>query len=335
MGIVVDKIFKAFVVEEKDDSVISHIKDWSMDQLSEGDTIVEVDYSAINYKDALATIKNGGVIRSYPMIPGIDFSGTIIETTHDGLSVGDKVVVTGQGTGVSHTGGFSEIARIPGEWVQPLPKGMDLKVAAFVGTAGITAAQAIHRLESVGLSKDKNASILVTGATGGVGSMAINLLRAQGFTNITALSRKQSTDYLESLGVKQVISMDKLMENTKPLQKQAFDYVIDTIGGKTLEAILPKISYGGGISLCGNASGIGFSTTVLPFILRGITMFGIDSVQLSSKEKEKLWEMINESLTTEMIEKTISKEISLEDINETTKELLEGTHSGRTIVKVK
>lgn len=330
-----DKIFKALIVDEQDDSVFSSVKEWSVDRLSEGDTLVEVNYSAINYKDALATIKNGGVIRSYPMIPGIDFSGTIIETTHDGLKVGDKVVVTGQGTGVSHTGGFSEIARVPGEWIQVVPQEMDLKVAAFVGTAGITAAQAIHRLESIGLNDDKEASILITGATGGVGSMAINLLKAHGFTNITALSRKNSTDYLETLGVQHIISTDEMLENTRPLQKQEFDYVIDTIGGATLEAILPKISYGGGIALCGNASGIKFNTTVLPFILRGITMFGIDSVQLTSDEKKELWQTINQSITKEMVDSTISNDVSLEGILSVTKQLLEGTHSGRTIVSIK
>ncbi|UNM89789.1 YhdH/YhfP family quinone oxidoreductase [Vagococcus sp. CY52-2] len=330
-----DKTFKALIVSEKDDSIISSIEDWSVDRLSEGDTLVEVEYSAINYKDALATIKNGGVIRSYPMIPGIDFSGTIIETTHEGLSVGDRVVVTGQGTGVSHTGGFSEIARIPGEWIQVVPQDLDLKVAAFVGTAGITAAQAIHRLESVGLGENKESSILITGATGGVGSMAINLLKAKGFNNITALTRKKSTDYLDSLGVQHIISTEEILENTRPLQKQLFDYVIDTIGGATLEAILPKISYGGGISLCGNASGIKFSTTVLPFILRGVTMFGIDSVQLTTEEKSALWDTIKDSITKEMIDATIANEISLEDIVPVTKQLLEGTHSGRTIVKIK
>lgn len=330
-----DKTFKALIVSEKDDSIISSIEDWSVDRLSEGDTLVEVEYSAINYKDALATIKNGGVIRSYPMIPGIDFSGTIIETTHEGLSVGDRVVVTGQGTGVSHTGGFSEIARIPGEWIQVVPQDLDLKVAAFVGTAGITAAQAIHRLESVGLGENKESSILITGATGGVGSMAINLLKAKGFNNITALTRKKSTDYLDSLGVQHIISTEEMLENTRPLQKQLFDYVIDTIGGATLEAILPKISYGGGISLCGNASGIKFSTTVLPFILRGVTMFGIDSVQLTTEEKSALWDTIKDSITKEMIDATIANEISLEDIVPVTKQLLEGTHSGRTIVKIK
>lgn len=331
----VDKMFKALVVDEKDDSVTATVENCSIDSLSEGDTVIEITYSAINYKDALATIKNGGVIRSYPMIPGIDLSGTIIETTHDGLSVGDRVVVTGQGTGVSHTGGFSEIARVPGEWVQVIPNSLNLKVAAFVGTAGITAAQAIHRLNSIGLGHNKEAKILITGATGGVGSMAINLLHAQGFKHITALTRKKPTAYLEKLGVTNFISHDDLVENTRPLQKQAFDYVIDTIGGDTLESILPKISYGGGIALCGNASGIKFSTTVLPFILRGITMFGIDSVQLSSEDKSALWATINNNLSKEMVESTISNEVSLDGITSVTEQLLEGTHSGRTIVKVK
>lgn len=331
-----EKKFNALVVTEADGVVSAAVAPYSLDQLSDGDTVIEVSYSAVNYKDALATIKNGGVIRNYPMIPGIDFAGTILETTHEGLSVGDRVVVTGNGTGVSHTGGFSEIARVPGEWVQVLPSNVEFKTAALVGTAGITAARAIHMLEKIGLGEDKSASILITGASGGVGSMAINLLNRLGFTNITAMTRKGASDYLETLGVAQVLPLSYLEdEKIRPLQKQEFDYVIDTIGGETVASILPKVSYDGGVALCGNASGFGFSTTVLPFILRGITVFGIDSVQLAHGVKSDLWERVGSLLDDEMISKTITNEASLDMLVDTTQSLLEGTHVGRTVVKLK
>lgn len=326
--------FKALVVEEVNEEIKASVKPWQLADLSDGETIIRTNYSGVNYKDALATIKNGGVIRSYPMIPGIDAIGEVVETTATHLKVGDTVVITGKGLGVSHTGGFSEIVRVPNDWPILLPKTVTPKEAAIIGTAGVTAIESINELERNGLS-DKEARILVTGATGGVGSIGIAMLKSLGYKNITALSRKKNEEFLLSLGATRVISLDEFMpEKIKPLQKQEYDFVLDTVGGDIVSAILPQINYGGAITLCGNASGIKLSTTVLPFILRGIKLLGVDSVQLPNERKEAIWSRVGEELDKSLLEKIGAVEVSLDDINEVVSSILEGTHSGRTLIKL-
>ena len=268
------------------------------------------------------------------MIPGVDAVGEIIETTAPNFKKGDKVVITGNGLGVSHTGGFSEVIRVPNEWVIALPETVSEKEAATIGTAGITAIESINELEKNGLS-DKTARILVTGATGGVGSVAIAMLKSLGYENITALSRKKNEEYLLDLGASKVISLDEFMpEKVKPLAKQEYDFVLDTIGGETLSAILPQISYGGAITLCGNASGIKLSTTVLPFILRGVNMLVIDSVQLPNDKKIAIWERIGKELDKDLLSKIGAVEEPLDNIETIVGKLLDGTHSGRTLIKL-
>ena len=326
--------FKALVVEEVNEEIKASVKMWQLADLSDGETIIRTNYSGVNYKDALATIKNGGVIRSYPMIPGIDAIGEVVETTATHLKVGDTVVITGKGLGVSHTGGFSEIVRVPNDWPILLPKTVTPKEAAIIGTAGVTAIESINELERNGLS-DKEARILVTGATGGVGSIGIAMLKSLGYKNITALSRKKNEEFLLSLGATKVISLDEFMpEKIKSLQKQEYDFVLDTVGGDIVSAILPQINYGGAITLCGNASGIKLSTTVLPFILRGIKILGVDSVQLPNERKEAIWNRVGEELDKNLLEKIGAVEVSLDDINEVVSSILEGTHSGRTLIKL-
>ena len=326
--------FKALVVEEVNEEIKASVKMWQLADLSDGETIIRTNYSGVNYKDALATVKNGGVIRSYPMIPGIDAIGEVVETTATHLKVGDTVVITGKGLGVSHTGGFSEIVRVPNDWPILLPKTVTPKEAAIIGTAGVTAIESINELERNGLS-DKEARILVTGATGGVGSIGIAMLKSLGYKNITALSRKKNEEFLLSLGAKKVISLDEFMpEKIKPLQKQEYDFVLDTVGGDVVSAILPQINYGGAITLCGNASGIKLSTTVLPFILRGIKLLGVDSVQLPNERKEAIWNRVGEELDKSLLEKIGAVEVSLDDINEVVSSILEATHSGRTLIKL-
>lgn len=329
----INQAFRALVVEEVEGKVEATLKECTLPDLGEGGTIIKASYSGVNYKDALGTIKNGGVIRSYPMIPGIDVIGEVIETTDLILKKGDRVVVTGNGLGVSHTGGFSEIVRVPNEWVVKLPETVSDREAATIGTAGITALQVISQLEKIGMA-DKSARILVTGATGGVGSIAIAMLKSLGYETITALSRKKNENYLKSIGATEVIGLEEFMpEKIKPLQRQEYDYVIDTIGGKSVAAILPQINYGGGIALCGNASGISFSTTVLPFILRGITMVGIDSVQLSNEVKRTIWNRIGSELDESLLSQIGHVEEPLDNIEQVVASLLEGSHSGRTLIK--
>lgn len=303
----------------------------TLDELPAGDVLVRVDYSDVNYKDALAAKENGGVIRAYPMTPGIDLAGEVVDSQSADFAPGDQVLVTGYGLGVSHPGGYSQFQRVPAEWLVKRSAGFSAKDSMTYGTAGFTAALAVQELEQLHLAKD--AAILVTGASGGVGSVSIALLKKLGYTNIVALSRKNDAQWLLDLGAAKIISPDDVVpEKVKPLAKQTFAAVIDTVGGPLLAAVLPQIAYGGGAFLCGNAGGIKIETTVLPFILRGIRVIGIDSVNVSHEIRSALWEKLAGEWN--VIDQLYTKAITLEDLPETLAALLAGTHQGRTIVEV-
>lgn len=303
----------------------------TLDELPAGDVLVRVDYSDVNYKDALAAKENGGVIRTYPMTPGIDLAGEVVDSQSADFAPGDQVLVTGYGLGVSHPGGYSQFQRVPAEWLVKRSAGFSAKDSMTYGTAGFTAALAVQELEQLHLAKD--AAILVTGASGGVGSVSIALLKKLGYTNIVALSRKNDAQWLLDLGAAKIISPDDVVpEKVKPLAKQTFAAVIDTVGGPLLAAVLPQIAYGGGAFLCGNAGGIKIDTTVLPFILRGIRVIGIDSVNVSHEIRTALWEKLAGEWN--VIDQLYTKAITLEDLPETLAALLAGTHQGRTIVEV-
>ncbi|MEH7204400.1 YhdH/YhfP family quinone oxidoreductase, partial [Bacillus safensis] len=276
--------------------------------------------------------KNGGVIRNYPMIPGIDLSGTIVHTTDHRFVEGQQVIVTGFAMGMSHTGGFSEYARVPANWIVPLPNNLTLKEAMIFGTAGFTAALSIMALQENGLSTKNQPNILVTGSTGGVGSIAIQLLSKIGYNNIFALVRKDNqVDIAKSLGAADVILANELGELKKPLNKQKFDFVLDTVGGDVASVIIPQISYGGSMSMCGNAGGIKLTTTVLPFILRGINLLGIDSVNVPINKRKVIWnEIANE---WNISQTTLVNEITLDTLPEKIEAIKNGQHLGRTIIK--
>lgn len=303
----------------------------TLDELPAGDVLVRVDYSDVNYKDALTAKENGGVIRTYPMTPGIDLAGEVVDSQSADFAPGDQVLVTGYGLGVSHPGGYSQFQRVPAEWLVKRSAGFSAKDSMTYGTAGFTAALAVQELEQLHLAKD--AAILVTGASGGVGSVSIALLKKLGYTNIVALSRKNDAQWLLDLGAAKIVSPDDVVpEKVKPLAKQTFAAVIDTVGGPLLAAVLPQIAYGGGAFLCGNAGGIKIETTVLPFILRGIRVIGIDSVNVSHEIRSALWEKLAGEWN--VIDQLYTKAITLEDLPETLAALLAGTHQGRTIVEV-
>ncbi len=324
--------FKAIVVKEQQDQVIYGLEDVHMDALSEGEVLIKVAYSSINYKDMLAVQKNAGVIRNYPMIPGIDLSGTVVSSTDSRYTEGQKVLVTGFGTGVSHTGGFAEYARIPGDWIVPLPNNLTLKDAMVFGTAGFTASLSIIALEKKGLDVNNDARILVTGSTGGVGSVALQILSKIGYKNIAALVRKDyQVEVAKSLGATEIVFAHELGELNKPLNKQNFDFVLDTVGGDIASVLIPQISYGGSMSMCGNAGGIKILSTVLPFILRGISLLGIDSVNVPIEDRPAVWEKIANDWN--ISQTTLINEISLEEVPQTIEAIKNGQHVGRTIVK--
>lgn len=313
-----------------DETLHTEIENFTKPEIKENEVLVKVNYSGINYKDALATRPNTGVLREYPMTPGIDLAGTIIESKDKKFQSGDEVLVTGFGLGVKHDGGLSDVQVVPAAWVVHLPEGLSAKQAMIFGTAGFTAALAVDALQAHGLNAESR--VLVTGATGGVGGVALHFLKQIGCKEITALSRKEDQkDYLQQLGATAVLSPTELFpEKARPLNKQLFDFVIDTVGGDTLAQVLPFINYGGSAALCGNAGGIKLSTTVLPFILRGVNLLGIDSVEASMEQRQKLWKkMANEWALSDHFQ---VQQIELEQVLETANALLEGKHVGRTIV---
>lgn len=313
-----------------DETLHTEIENFTKPEIKENEVLVKVNYSGINYKDALATRPNTGVLREYPMTPGIDLAGTIIESKDKKFQSGDEVLVTGFGLGVKHDGGLSDVQVVPAAWVVHLPESLSAKQAMIFGTAGFTAALAVDALQIHGLNAESR--VLVTGATGGVGGVALHFLKQIGCKEITALSRKEDQkDYLQQLGATAVLSPTELFpEKARPLNKQLFDFVIDTVGGDTLAQVLPFINYGGSAALCGNAGGIKLSTTVLPFILRGVNLLGIDSVEASMEQRQKLWKkMANEWALSDHFQ---VQQIELEQVLETANALLEGKHVGRTIV---
>lgn len=298
--------------------------------LQEDHVEIRVDYSDINYKDALAATKNGGVIRNYPMTPGIDLAGEIVTSKSTDFPVGEKVLVTGYGLGVSHAGGYSQYQQVPISWLIKLPQPLTTRHAMTYGTAGFTAALAILALEEKNYSKEQ--PIYVTGASGGVGSIAIALLKRLGYENIVAVSRKKA-EWLTALGATEVIAPSELIpEKIKPLDRQNVTAVIDTVGGDLLSALLPQLVYNGSAFLCGNAAGIKFETTVLPFILRGIQVVGIDSVAVDHETRLTVWDFL--ATHRELLDELKIQEVLLTDLDETIDSLLAGQHEGRTIVKM-
>ncbi|KAF1300791.1 MULTISPECIES: acrylyl-CoA reductase family protein [Enterococcus] len=325
------KKYTALVVTDQPNFQTS-IQSQTFSELLENQVLVKIAYSDINFKDALATQQKGGVIRSYPMIPGIDLAGEVVESKHQNFASGDKVVVTGYGLGVSHPGGFSDYQQVPGDWLVSLPKELSEKQAMQFGTAGFTAGLAVAALEAGGVKKEE--PIFVTGASGGVGSCAIAMLKKLGYQQIIAVSRKEEAqDWLKELGASDIVPPESLIpEKIRPLAKQQLSGLIDTVGGELLTALLPQLSYGGTAALCGNAAGIGLETTVLPFILRGIRIIGIDSVNVPMPARKKLWQRLATDLN--VADQIKTNEITLVEAPATIQSLLAGTHQGRTIIKM-
>ncbi|MGO3728798.1 MAG: YhdH/YhfP family quinone oxidoreductase [Enterococcus viikkiensis] len=313
-----------------DETVHTEIETFEKPEISEGEVLIAVRYSSINYKDALATKANTGVLRDYPMTPGIDLAGKILTSNDPNFQLGDSVLITGYGLGVKQDGGLSQLQVVPAAWCVKIPAGLDEKQVMTFGTAGFTAALAVDALQMHGLTSDSR--VLVTGATGGVGSFAIHFLKQIGCKEIIALSRKEDQkDYLTKLGATSVVSPTELFpEKNRPLNKQLTDFVVDTVGGDTLAKVLPFVNYGGSLALCGNAGGIKLTTTVLPFILRGVNLLGIDSVEASMNQRQQLWQKMADEWT---LPADISvQEITLEQVPAVADALLAGKHIGRTIV---
>jgi putative YhdH/YhfP family quinone oxidoreductase len=328
------KKFKAFRVDVDDNGNYKHeFVQRNIDDLPAGDVLIRVKYSSVNYKDALSAIGNKGVTRNYPHTPGIDAAGIVEHSDDDRLSQGDQVIVTGYDLGMNTDGGFSEYIRVPGDWPVKLPQGLSLKESMVYGTVGFTAALSVKKLVD-NLSRKKYNRILVTGATGGVGSTAIMLLNKLGFDVVAATGKLEKKDLLLSLGATEVIHRDQIDDTSGQLLKSAeFDGVIDTVGGNTLATALQMVNYDGVVTCCGNVRGDTFESSIYPFILRGTHLIGIYSAQCPRDLRLEIWEKLANQWKIEFNENRINR-ITFEQLIDTINDLLAGHHSGRSILKI-
>jgi acrylyl-CoA reductase (NADPH) len=323
---------RAFVAEKGDDGVSRELRTLSVDELGEGDVVVRVECSSVNYKDALATIPKGQVARISPLVPGVDLAGEVVQGA-DGFSEGDGVLVHGYDLGVAHHGGYAEYARVPSEWVVPLPEGLSPRQAMAIGTAGFTAAMSVARLERHGVSAD-GGPVLVTGATGGVGSTAVAILAARGYEVHASSGKDSAREFLGSLGAAEVLTREDIAGDGKPLGKQRWAAAVDCVGGDVLSGLFPQIRYGGAVAASGLTAGIKVETTVMPFILRSVALLGVDSVMAPMEERAELWRRLADDLRPPQLDETIAREIGLDELEGALDAILKGELSGRTIVRV-
>jgi acrylyl-CoA reductase (NADPH) len=324
-------MFRALKTSRADDRTVAvDLIQLTDDDLAPGDVTIDVEYSSLNFKDALALAGKPGVIRSYPLIPGIDLVGTVASSEDPRWEPGDAVVLNGWGIGEEHDGGLAERARVSGDWLVALPAGLDPKRAAAIGTAGFTAMLAVLALERAGVIEG---DILVTGAAGGVGSMAIALLSAAGYRVVASTGRPQEADYLRGLGASDIIDRATLSEPGKPLQSQRWAGAIDSVGGTTLANVLAQTSYGGTVASCGLAQSGELPATVMPFILRAVTLTGINSVFAPRAIREEAWRRLATDLQPRLLDEMTST-IGLADAVGRAADVLEGRVRGRLVVDV-
>ena len=323
---------QAILINKDDRGYSAQMSQIEEQQLPEGDVLIQVDYSTLNYKDSLAITGASPVVRNFPMVPGIDFAGTVEHSDHADFKAGDQVVLNGFGVGEGHWGGLAQKARVKGDWLVPLPTAFTPKQAMTIGTAGYTAMLCVMALEQQGVNPDQG-EILVTGAAGGVGSVAVSLLAKLGYNVVASSGRPEEKDYLLSLGATQVMDRNELSEKGRPLAKERWAGAIDVAGSHTLANICASMKYGGTVAACGLAQGYDLPATVMPFILRGITLAGIDSVYRPKADRIAAWNRLAEDLDLTHLD-AIMTEITLSQALETAQEQMQGLTRGRFVVNV-
>ena len=324
--------FSAVYLTSSETGVRAEMRTLAESDLPAGEVLIDVSYSTLNYKDALAITKGAPVVRQFPIVPGIDLAGTVRESTAEGGQSGDAVLVNGHGLGEQHWGGLAQLARVPGAFITPIPAGLTARDAMAIGTAGYTAALCLLALERGGLTPDRG-EVLVTGATGGVGSIAIALLAAGGYRVTASTGRMADEAYLKSLGAEAVIDRAELASPGKPLQKERWAAAIDCVGGTTLANVCASLRYRGLVAACGLAQGLDFPATVAPFILRGVTLYGIDSVRAPQAERNAAWQRLARDLDRQKL-REIATEIPLPNAIAAAHDLLAGKIRGRVVVNV-
>ncbi|MCC6345019.1 MAG: oxidoreductase [Bryobacterales bacterium] len=324
--------FRAFVLRQTGGTFSAAFEDLPQDSLPPGDVLIRVTHSSLNYKDGLAVTGKPGVVRAFPMIPGIDLAGTVVESASPDFSPGQSVVVTGCGTSETIWGGYAQMARMAAGHVVPLPGGLTLEQAMGVGTAGFTAMQAVMALEAHGLQPGGK-PVVVTGAAGGVGSVAIAILAKLGYTVVASTGRAAEADYLKSLGAAEIIPREVLAGPGKPLDPERWAGAVDSAGGDTLAGIIRSLAIGASVAACGLAGGPKLSTTVFPFILRGVNLLGIDSVRASNATRRAIWRRISTDLPVDKLDSVIHT-APLSRIQELGERILAGKTRGRTVIDV-
>jgi acrylyl-CoA reductase (NADPH) len=326
--------FRAFVAERHDDDVTREVRTLTAADLPEGEVTVQVAWSSVNYKDALASIPKGKVARISPLVPGVDLAGRVVASAADGIAEGDEVIVHAYDLGVAHHGGFAEYARVPAAWVVPMPEGLSTRQAMAIGTAGFTAALSVHLLEERGL-RPGDGPVLVTGATGGVGSTAVGMLAQLGYEVVASSGKTAAHDWLRALGATEVIDRSETSaESKRPLESERWAGAVDCVGGTTLAYILRTLRYGAAVAASGNTGGVALPTTVLPFILRGVALLGVDSVNTPLELRRQLWARLAGDLRPPGLDDVLVSEIALEDLDETLDMILGGGVRGRRLVRL-
>jgi acrylyl-CoA reductase (NADPH) len=324
--------FTALVVEKTDTGQAVRIRDFSDSELMDGDVTAAVEHSTINYKDGLALTGKAPIIRNFPLIPGIDFAGTVLSSASDAFRPGDKVVLNGWGVGETHHGGYAARARVPGKWLVPLPERFTTAQAMAIGTAGYTAMLCVMALEEEGVVPDSG-EILVTGAAGGVGSVAIMLLAKLGYRVVAATGRPEEEAYLRNLGASAILPREELNGDPRPLGKTRWAGAVDVVGSRVLANVISQIQYGGTVAACGLAQGMDLPASVAPFILRNVALRGVDSVHCPKPRREKAWERLARDLDVEKLA-AVTSHARLDDLPRLAEEILAGKVRGRVVVDI-
>ncbi|EDL51286.1 Alcohol dehydrogenase [Vibrio mediterranei AK1] len=326
-------MFKALLLNQEDKKTIATISQVDESQLPEGNVKIDVKYSSLNYKDGLAITGKGKIIRNFPMVPGIDLSGVVSQSDDPRYKEGDEVVLTGWGVGENHWGGMAEKASLNGDWLVPMPAGLDAEKVMAIGTAGFTAMLCVQAIVDAGI-KPEDGEVLVTGASGGVGSVSVTLLNQLGYKVAAVTGRaSENGELLTSLGASRIVERSELEEPAKPLERQVWAAAVDTVGSKLLAKVLAQMNYNGVVAACGLAGGFDLPTTVMPFILRNVRLQGIDSVMCPRKKRIKAWEQLA-TLLPESYYAQASKTVALEEAIQAAEDITNGAITGRVTIKI-
>ena len=326
-------LFKALVLTQQNGQVEHHIRQLSVDDLPEGDVLVAVNYSSLNYKDCLAVAGRGKIVKRYPMVPGVDLTGDVLSSSAPDFQPGDKVLLTGWGVGERYWGGYTQQARLRSEWLISLPEGLEELKAMAIGSAGLTAMLCVMALEDQGVTPDQG-TVLVTGASGGVGGVAVALLAGVASSVAAVTGDRAHDDYLYRLGAKDIVNRSELEQIAQPLEKQRWAGAVDTVGGKVLARLLAEMKYGGTVAATGLTGGADLNTTVMPFILRAVKMVGVEVTTCPIPQRKTAWARLAKELSDDLL-KQIYKVISLEEVPQVGADLLAGRVNGRVVVDLR